>query len=261
MADREFILLGTGTSVGVPTIGCACDVCRSDNPRLHRTRASALVQTPAGRILIDTGPDLRQQFLREGLSHADAILMTHHHADHIFGLDDVRVFAHYRDGKPLPLYCDPDVEAVLRRAYFYVFDDSTYKHSKAALPLVEIRRIERPTCEILGTSFIPIPLKHGPTDVLGFRIGDLAYCTDVNHIPETSWPLLEGLDVLILDALRMTPHPTHFSLFEALAVIQRLAPKHAYLTHISCRLDPVEAAKHLPANVELSYDGLRIPIH
>lgn len=260
MSQREFLLLGTGTSVGVPAIGCQCKVCTSTDPKLHRTRASALITAPAGRILIDTGPDLRQQFIREGLSHADAILLTHHHADHIFGLDDVRVFSHYRAEEPLPLYCEPEVEEVIRRAYRYVFDAGTYLHSKTAVPSIEFRRIDRPTCRILNEELVPIPLKHGPTDVLGFRWQNVAYCTDVHQIPAESWPLLEGLDVLILDALRLTPHPTHLSLYEALEVIERLTPKRAYLTHISCRLDPDVAREHLPAHVELAYDGLRIQV-
>jgi len=256
---REFILLGTGTSVGIPLLGCGCDVCRSKNPKLHRTRSSAFLSSPFGGILIDTGPDLRQQFLREGLTHADAILMTHHHADHIFGLDDVRAFNIVRGGSPLPIYCDPDVEAVLRRAFAYAFDDSTFQHSKSSIPKIEFHRILRPRMEVLGEQVVPIPLKHGPTDVLGFRFGKLAYCTDVNEIPASSWELLEGVEILIIDALRMEPHPTHFSFYEALDIIERLGPRKAYLTHISCRLDPVEAARHLPPHVELGYDGLRIP--
>ncbi len=258
--QRELILLGTGTSVGVPVLGCQCKVCTSSDPKLHRTRASALITTPAGRILIDTGPDLRQQFLREGISHADAILMTHHHADHVMGLDDVRVFAHYRGDSPLPIYCDPEVEAVIRRAFSYAFDPNVYLHSKTAVPLITFERIDRPSFQVLGETMIPIPLKHGPSDVLGYRIGDVAYCTDVNHIPEESWALLAGVRHLVIDALRMTPHPTHFGLHESLEAIDRIKPERAYLTHISCRLDPDEARSFLPSHVELGYDGLRVPI-
>lgn len=258
--DRELILLGTGTSVGIPVLGCTCKVCRSTDPKLHRTRASALIVTPAGRILIDTGPDLRQQFLREGYSHADAILMTHHHADHVMGLDDVRVFAHFRGDQPLPIYCDPDVESVIRRAFSYAFDPSVYLHSKTAVPIITFERIPRPSFSVLGERIIPIPLRHGPLDVLGYRVGDVAYCTDVNHIPEESFPLLAGVRHLVIDALRMVPHPTHFGLHQSLEMIERIGPERAYLTHISCRLDPDEAAQHLPAHVELAYDGLRIPI-
>lgn len=258
--QHEFVLLGTGTSVGVPTIGCSCKVCTSGDPKLYRTRASAVISAPAGQILIDTGPDLRQQFLREGFSHADALFITHAHADHIYGLDDVRIFAAYRGLEPLPLYCDPPVEDILRHAFRYIFDENVYRHSKAAVPTIEIRRIDRPRVTILDEEITPIPLKHGPTDVLGVRWRNLAYCTDVNHIPEESWPLLEDLDVLILDAVRMQPHPTHFGLLQALEVIDRLKPKRAYLTHISCRLDPDEAAQHLPDHVQLAWDGQRFDL-
>jgi phosphoribosyl 1,2-cyclic phosphate phosphodiesterase len=260
-STKELILLGTGTSVGIPVLGCQCKVCTSTNPKLHRTRASAVIATPAGKILIDAGPDLRQQFLREKLSHADAILMTHHHADHLMGLDDVRVFAHFRGEEPLPIFCDPDVETVIRRVFSYAFDPAVYLHSKTAVPLLALCRIERPNFRVLDEVIIPIPLKHGPLDVLGYRIGNVAYCTDVNHIPDDSWPLLEGVEHLVIDALRMQPHPTHFGLFETLEVIERIKPVRAYLTHISCRLDPEEAATHLPPHVELAYDGLRIPIN
>ena len=245
--------------MGIPVLGCGCDVCRSNDPKLLRTRSSAFLSTPHGGILIDTGPDLRHQFLREGLTHADAILMTHHHADHIFGLDDIRAFALVRGNVPLPIYCDQPVEAVLRRAFAYAFDENTFRHSQMATPIIEFHRISRPFVDILGERVTPIPLKHGPTDVLGFRFGGLAYCTDVNAIPESSWELLEGVEILILDALRLKPHPTHFGLSEALDVIARVGPRKAYLTHISCQLDPKEAARLLPENVELSYDGLRIP--
>lgn len=255
---REFRLLGTGTSTGVPVIGCGCKVCTSTNPKLHRTRSSALVSSDAGRILIDAGPDLRQQFLREGVSHADAVLLTHHHADHIMGLDDVRIFPHHTSGKPVPIYCDPEVEEVLHRVFFYALDPSIKHTTVSSVPSIELRRIERPVARILDQTVIPIPLKHGPYDVLGFRFGNLAYCTDTNHIPESSWPLLEGVETLVLDALRLHRHPTHFSLEEALEVIERVAPREAYLTHISCRMDPEAALAMLPTHVQLGYDGLRL---
>ena len=255
---REFRFLGTGTSCGVPTIGCRCKVCTSGDPRNQRTRSSAIVTTPAGRLLIDAGPDLRQQFLREGLSHADAVLLTHHHADHILGLDDVRIFSRHLGGRPVPVYCDPEVEEVLRRVFFYALDPSIRHTSAASVPQLDLRRIERPTARILDLDVSPIPLRHGPYNVLGFRFGPLAYCTDTNGVPEESWPLLEGVDTLVLDALRMQPHPTHFTLDEALETIERIAPRRAYLTHLSCRMDPDAAARRLPENVQFAYDGLRL---
>lgn len=257
-AHRTFLFLGTGTSSGVPTIGCQCPVCRSDDPRNKRTRASALVTTREGRLLIDAGPDLRQQFLREGLSHADAVLMTHHHADHILGLDDVRIFSYRMGGQPVPIYCDPDVDEVLRKVFFYALDPAIKHATVSSVPNIELRRIDRPVARILGEEIVPIPLGHGPYPVLGFRFGNLAYCTDVNRIPEESWRLLAGVETLILDALRLEPHPTHFTLTEALEVIDRVGPRRAYLTHISCKMDPEEAARRMPAHVQLAYDGLTV---
>jgi phosphoribosyl 1,2-cyclic phosphate phosphodiesterase len=257
--DCQLIFLGTGTSVGVPMIGCECPVCTSDDPRNQRTRCAVAVTSAAGTLLIDTPPDLRTQLLRERIRRVHAVLFTHYHADHVFGLDDVRVFAKYLGGE-LPIYCDPEVEAFIRRAFCYAFDPDTQKYPAGGVPRVAFRRIERPVCQVLDRAVQPIPLRHGCYDVLGFRFGDLAYCTDVNEIPATSWSLLEGLDVLILDALRFKPHPTHFSFDEALGVIERLRPRQAYLTHLSCKLDPAEAARRLPPNVALAYDGLRLPL-
>lgn len=237
-------------------IGCDCPVCRSSDPRLRRTRCSVLVQLPGGKLLIDTPPDLREQFLREGLSHADALLYTHAHADHVFGLDDVRPFAH-RLGHDLPIYCNHEVELAIRQSFAYAFDPITQKYPAGGVPRLSFERIDGRPFIALGQQVVPIPLSHGRYNVLGFRFDTVAYCTDVNRIPESSWPLLEGVDTLVIDALRFEPHPTHFSVDEALAVIERLSPRKAYFTHISCRLDPEEAKRRLPSNVELAYDGLR----
>lgn len=253
--SRRFLFLGTGTSCGVPMIGCDCPVCLSDDPRNQRTRPSSLIQSPAGNLLIDTTPDLRTQLLREKIRTVNAVVYTHHHADHIFGLDDVRVFPKYL-GTDLPIYCDPEVESFIRQAFGYAFDPIVQQYPAGGVPRIEFRRIDRPTCPMLDHQVIPVPLRHGRYDVLGFRFGNLAYCTDVKEIPAASWPLLEELDILVLDALRLTPHPTHFSLDEALAAIERLRPRRAYLTHISCRLDPQIARQKMPDNVELAYDGL-----
>lgn len=254
--SRQFLFLGTGTSVGVPMIGCDCPVCQSDDPLHHRTRSSVLISSPAGNLLIDTAPDLRTQLLRERIGRVDAVLYTHSHADHVFGLDDVRVFAKYL-GKNLPIYCEPSVEEFIRTAFSYAFDPIVRDYPAGGVPMIEFQRIDRPLTRVLDHAVVPIPLLHGRYDVLGFRFGSVAYCTDVKEIPADSWPLLEDLDVLILDALRFTPHPTHLSFDESLEVIARVKPKRAYLTHISCRLDPHEARRRLPANVELAHDGLR----
>ena len=255
-ATRELVFLGTGTSVGVPMLGCGCAVCRSADPRDQRTRSSVLIRSAAGNLLIDTAPDLRTQLLRERIDMVHAVLYTHHHADHVFGLDDVRVFC-ARIGT-MPIYCEPATEAFVRRAYAYVFDPIVRQFPAGGVPSLAFHRLERPSFRALDHQITPIPLRHGRYDCTGFRFGGLAYCTDVNAIPETSWPLLEGVETLILDALRFEPHPTHFTLDEALAVVARLRPRQTYLTHISCRLTPARARALLPPGVALAYDGLRL---
>ncbi|RMF36985.1 MAG: MBL fold metallo-hydrolase [Planctomycetota bacterium] len=255
----KFILLGTGTSVGVPAIGCGCDVCRSENPRNRRTRASAIVGLPHGNLLVDTAPDLRQQLLREDIGIVHAVVYTHEHADHIFGLDDLRLFPFRLQG-PVPLYCEPAVEDRIRRSFDYAFATTPETHP-GARPSLEIRTIGTEPFEALGTIIRPMRLLHGPHyQVLGFRIGSIAYCTDTNEIPESTFAVLEGCDVLILDALRPRPHPTHFSVNEALQVIERVQPRHAYLTHVCHELEYEATNAELPDGVELAYDGLSIDL-
>ncbi len=251
---RTFTFLGTGTSVGVPMLGCDCDVCRSPNPRNHRYRCSALVRTPQGRVLIDTTPELRLQLLRERVGFVHAILFTHYHADHLFGLDDVRPFAHHLNG-PVPLYCTRDTERVIRQAFAYAFAEATTS-TGLYVPKLAFHTINADPFSVLGERVVPIPLHHGGFDVLGFRIDDVAYCTDVSAIPEASWPRLEGLRVLVLDALRPRPHPGHFSVDQALEVIARVKPKRAYLTHMTHELEHAATNRSLPPDVELAYDGL-----
>ena len=254
---RTLIVLGCGTSVGVPMIGCDCAVCTSSNPKNSRTRASVLLQVPSGNILIDTGPELRIQMVREKIPVAHALLFTHYHADHLFGLDDVRLFSKILHG-PLPVYCTAEVEGVIRQSFPYIFGRDAEALPIGVLPKLEFRRIAAAPFSILGEWVTPIPLLHGRFDVFGFRIGDLAYCTDANAIPESSWPLLMGLDTLILDCLRPgLEHPSHFALPGALGVIARAKPKRAYLTHLSHLFDS-GAPPDMPENVELAYDGLKI---
>lgn len=254
---RTFTFLGTGTSVGVPMVGCDCDVCSSDDPRNHRYRCSVLIAAPQGNILIDTTPELRLQLLREKVKVVHAVLYTHFHADHVYGLDDLRPMPRHLNG-PVPLYCIADVERKLRGAFSYAFTGAAEQMPMGYLPKLTFRRIDEDSpFEVLGERVTPVPLVHGPFDVLGFRIGDVAYCTDVNKIPRDSWARLEGLRVLVLDALRFKPHEAHFSIDEALEVIASLGPERAYLTHMSHDIDHATVSRQLPRGVELAYDGLK----
>ena len=253
----QFVLLGTGTSVGVPALGCGCDVCRSDHPRNNRTRCAVAVGLPDGVLLIDTPPDLRTQLLREQIGIVHAVAYTHEHADHMFGLDDLRLFQFYLD-RPVPLYCEPCVEDRIRKAYDYAFTDLAPTHA-GSTPKLEFQTIGTDPFDVLGATIQPIRLKHGPRfDVLGFRIGNIAYCTDTHLIPDESWPLLEGVEILILDALRTEPHPTHFSIDEAIEVALRVKPKLTFFTHLSHEFDYEATNKKLPAQIQLAYDGLRL---
>jgi phosphoribosyl 1,2-cyclic phosphate phosphodiesterase len=255
----QFILLGTGTSVGVPAIGCPCDVCASSDPRDKRTRCAALVGLPEGNLLIDTPPDLRQQLLRERVGIVHAVLFTHEHADHLFGLDDLRLFPFYLGG-PVPLYCNEQVEDRIRRSFDYAFPELEPTHH-GAVPQLSFRRIGLAPFDVLGARVMPVRMLHGPRfEVLGFRIGNVAYCTDVNQIPTESMALLTGLDALVLDALRARPHATHFSLDEAIEVARRLAPRRTIFTHISHELAHERISSQLPPGMELGYDGQRIPL-
>jgi phosphoribosyl 1,2-cyclic phosphate phosphodiesterase len=255
--SRTFTFLGTGTSVGVPMLGCDCATCRSSNPRNHRFRCSALIRTHEANLLIDTPPELRLQLLREGVGVVHAVLFTHYHADHLFGLDDVRPMQKYLDG-PMPLYCTEEVEEKIRAVFSYAFEPPPHGVGLGYLPKLAFRRIGDEPFDVLGQRIVPIPLRHAWFNVLGFRLDDLAYCTDVNQIPDASWPLLRGVRVLVLDALRPRPHLAHFGLDEALAVIDRLKPEQAYLTHMSHELEHEATNSRLPRDVELAYDGLTI---
>jgi phosphoribosyl 1,2-cyclic phosphate phosphodiesterase len=253
----ELILLGTGTSVGVPSIGCPCEVCASEDPRDKRLRCAALVGLPQGNLLIDTPPDVRQQLLRERVGLVHAVLYTHEHADHIFGLDDLRLLPFYL-GHAVPLYCEEIVEDRIRKSFDYAFADVEQTHT-GAVPQLTFHRIGLAPFELLGATITPLRLKHGPRfDVLGFRIGNVAYCTDTSGIPPESMALLAGLDVLVLDALRHRPHITHLSLDEAIAIARELAPRRTIFTHMSHDLGHAATNARLPPGMELGYDGMRI---
>lgn len=255
---RRLIVLGSGTSTGVPVLGCDCPVCSSDDPRNRRTRPSVLFQLPRGNLLVDTTPEMRLQLLRERVRQIHAIAFTHAHADHLFGLDDARLFPKHLGG-PVPVYCEAETEETIRRVFQYAFHDRTAELPAGFVPKLTFQRIAPgQRFDVFGHAIVPIRLEHGRMPVVGFRVGPLAYCTDVCRIPEESWPLLEDLDTLLLDALRLEPHPTHFNLDQALAVVERLRPKRTYFTHISHGLDhgPVESS--LPPHVHLAYDGLAL---
>jgi phosphoribosyl 1,2-cyclic phosphate phosphodiesterase len=255
----QFVLLGTGTSVGVPTIGCGCHVCKSTNPRNKRTRTAAIAGLPQGNLLIDTPPELRIQLIRENIGIVNAVLFTHDHADHIFGLDDLRLFP-FRLGGPVPLYCEPIVEHRIRKSFDYAFSLDEQTH-RGAIPSLEFHTIGLEPFPALGAVIQPLRLMHGPKfEVLGFRIGNIAFCTDTNEVPESSYPILEGVEYLIIDALRLSPHPTHFHVEAALKVIERVNPRHAFLTHCSHDLEYEQTCRGLPDGIDLAYDGLRLPL-
>ncbi|MCD6287963.1 MAG: MBL fold metallo-hydrolase [Candidatus Hydrogenedentes bacterium] len=249
------LFLGTGTSVGVPVIGCTCPVCTSTDPRNNRLRVSLYIRTATGfSILIDTGPDLRQQALRYGITRVDAVLFTHAHADHIFGMDDLRRFNRDPD-HALPCYADRKTSDSIKSIFGY----SMNHRMGGSLPLVHITEVEN-AFELGGVSVVPVPLKHGRRITTGYRIGGFAYLTDCNAIPQTSLPLLEGLDVLVIDGLRYRPHPTHFTIPEAIDAIERIGPRHAYITHLSHEIDHATVTAQLPDGIELAYDGLDITV-
>jgi phosphoribosyl 1,2-cyclic phosphate phosphodiesterase len=245
--------------MGVPVIGCDCPVCTSTDPCNQRTRCSLALGLPEGNLLVDTPPDLRTQLLREKLGLIHATLFTHSHADHLFGLDDLRLFPYYL-GHRMTVYCEAAVEVQIRESFSYAFDPALQEFPAGSVPQLVFQTITSEPFETLGSRVYPIRLMHGRLPVLGFRFGNIAYCTDTNAIPDGSWPLLENLDVLIIDALRRTPHPTHFSLDEAIAVAERVRPRRTLFTHMSHDLDHATINALLPAGMELAYDGLKIPL-
>jgi phosphoribosyl 1,2-cyclic phosphate phosphodiesterase len=247
-------VLGSGTSMGVPTIGCDCAVCSSSDPRDRRTRPSVLIEYGGRNVVIDTTPDFREQAIRENIRALDAVLYTHTHADHLLGIDDLRPLSFKHKPQKLPLYAHPDAAEFIRKMFRYIFD-ADYKFG--GLPQVELKPIAG-TLDLFGARFEPILLIHGDAEIYGFRFGSAAYLTDHNEIPEQSLDRLKGLDVLFLDALRYKPHPTHSTVEHSLKTVERLHPRRAFFTHICHDLPHEETNAALPENVRLSYDGMKL---
>ena len=238
-------------------IGCDCDTCRSTDPRDKRWRASVYIETDDGcALLVDAGPDVRAQSLQFGVVRVDAIIFTHGHADHIMGLDDIRRF-NVLQQHPMPCFGDEATLRDLRRTFFYVFDPDTPRGG--GLPQIELFSIRGPFC-IGRQEITPVPIFHGKRPILGLRIGKFAYLTDCSHIPDESWALLGGLDLLVLDALRERPHPTHLSLSEAIDVSARIGARRTCFTHMCHNLRHADTCAKLPPGVELAYDGLIVEL-
>ncbi len=247
-------VLGSGTSMGVPTIGCDCAVCSSSDPHDRRLRPSVLIEYAGKFVLIDTTPDFREQAIRERIRHIDAVLYTHTHADHILGIDDLRPLTFRHKPHKMPLYARPEAADSIRKMFRYIFD-ADYKFG--GLPQVELKVIDGPL-QLFGASFEPVTVIHGDTEIYGFRFGSAAYLTDHSEVPENSFSQLQNLDILFLDALRYKPHPTHSTVETSLRIVERLKPKRAFFTHI-CHDLPHEATNAtLPPNVRLSYDGMKL---
>jgi phosphoribosyl 1,2-cyclic phosphate phosphodiesterase len=252
-----FTFLGTGTSQGVPMIGCPCSVCASEDLKDKRLRSSLMVENDKTKIVIDSGPDFRQQMLRENVKTLDAVVFTHEHKDHIAGLDDVRAF-NYLQKKPMDVYATVRVQEALRREFHYIFSGDMYP----GIPKLEMHAIDNKSFDIDSINILPIPVMHLNLPVLGFRFGNFSYITDANYIDDHSKKLLEGTEVLVLNALRNEKHVSHFNLKEAISIVDEINPDRAFLTHISHQLglhEEVDAG--LPDRIRCAYDGLKINLN
>jgi|SRR5579871_450515 len=251
----KITVLGSGTSAGVPTVGCHCAVCTSPDPRDKRLRPSILVSYGGRHVLIDTTPDFRTQALRVNLDRLDAVVFTHSHADHIMGLDDVRPY-NFRQKGQIPIYAAADTMANIHRCFLYIFDG---QKKESNVPQLDSHVIDG-SFELFGLEFVPVPILHGSAAIYGFRFGAAAYLTDHSEIPESSMERLKGLEVLFLDALRHKPHPTHSTVDRSLKTAEKLAARQTYFTHISHDLGHERTESLLPAHVRLAYDGLELHV-
>ncbi|MBP1643338.1 MAG: metal-dependent hydrolase, beta-lactamase superfamily [Acidobacteria bacterium] len=244
-------MMGSGTSTGVPVIGCGCAVCHSDDPRNRRLRPGVRLELAGGTAVIDTSPDFREQAIRFGLERVDAVLYTHAHADHVFGLDDLRVF-NFRQRAAIPCYGSADTIARLRQIFAYVFEDGPEGGGRPRLDLVAVRG----EFGLLGERVVPVPVRHGEMEVFGYRVGGFALVTDVSGVPEESWRALAGTEVLILSALRYRAHPTHFNFEQAIEAARRIGARRTIFTHIAHEVDHADPRVALPPGIEIGYDGL-----
>jgi len=254
MAGR-LTMLGSGTSTGIPVVGCRCAVCTSDEPKNRRMRPGLKLELPGGTVVVDTSPDFRDQALRVGLERVDGVLYTHSHADHVFGLDDLRVF-NFRQRSAIRCFGAPETMERLRQIFTYVWEDGQEGGGK---PRLELVAVEAPF-DLAGERVVPLPVYHGEMRVYGYRIGEFAVVTDVNRIPETTFDALAGVRVLVLSALRYTAHPTHYSFAESIEVAARIGAERTIFTHIAHEVDHARLRVALPAGVEVGYDGLVVDL-
>ena len=250
----KITILGSGTSHGIPVIGCRCDVCRSTDVKDKRTRSSILVENNNAQVLVDTSTDFRIQALREGVNRLDAIIITHAHADHIYGLDDTRSLTW---DKPLPLYASQLAANEIRTRFDYIFKDSQIGGGK---PNIDLRIVDGSTMDIAGMEVLPIPVKHGDLDIMGYRFSNFAYVTDCSYISKESYQLLKGVDTLVIGALRHKPHATHFSISEAIEASEKIGARRTWFTHLCHDVCHTALSEELNDDVSPAYDGMVITL-
>ena len=251
----KVILLGTGTSQGIPVIACECPTCRSDNPKNTRTRASILINYNDRNIVVDTATDFRLQMIGNNIKHLDAVLFTHAHADHVHGLDDIRQFNKIQNAA-IPCYANTETIESIKKKYDYIFEPTQEGGGKPDITLHTVQA----DFQLFGRTVIPLPVKHGILDVLGYRVGKFAYITDASSVPDETIQKLTGVDILIINALRYIPHATHLSVGQAIKIINRIQPRNSYLTHIGHVLEHERLKSEMPENIHMGYDGLTIEI-